>query len=192
MLFVSGWLGHPWGSCGGDRSLGALILEAHLSSFSCRHRAMVNIVPPIIIITTPKYHLLKVVHRHTSPTQRHLTQSSNTESSKSRYYQSHCHGCTGRTTIPSMRDRSLRCTIQSSHRWGNPGGDWRGVKFRKNPKKNEGLVVGKWWKLIDSFVVQLMSLRKTCIGYEKNMLRARAPMATPPNLLSPKIVSNTF
>ena len=60
MLFVSGWLGHPWGSCGGDRSLGARILEAHLPSFLCRHRAMVNIVPPIIIITTPKYLLLKL------------------------------------------------------------------------------------------------------------------------------------
>ena len=47
-------------------------------------------------------------------------------------------------------------------------------------------------KIFDSFVVQLMSLRKTCIGYAKNTLRARAPMATPPNLLSPKLVSETI
>ena len=37
-----------------------------------------------------------------------------------------------------------------------------------------------------------MSLRKTVHRYAKNTLRAGAPMATPPHLLSPKIESESI
>ena len=91
-----------------------------------------------------------------------------------------------------MRDRSLRRTIQSSHRWGNPGGNWRKKILTEIFQKKGRSRCGQRKKIVDSFVVQLMSLRSSCIGYAKNTLRAGVPMAMPPHLLFPKIESETI